>query len=140
MVVQTPEAEWIEIQVLLTTNSIFVPSGTRKFNHQLSPSPAFILHRIMSSILLQGGTALIHNASDHVKAVKTDILIKGNNIVGMGPNLHAPESSTEIIDCTDKIISPGFVDTHHHMWQTQLKGRHGNEVLLEYYLTGMFNE
>jgi cytosine/adenosine deaminase-related metal-dependent hydrolase len=35
-----------------------------------------------------------------------------------------------------KIISPGFVDTHHHLWQTQLKGRHANELLLEYMASG----
>lgn len=27
-----------------------------------------------------------------------------------------------MIDCTDKIVSPGLVDTHRHMWETALKG------------------
>jgi cytosine/adenosine deaminase-related metal-dependent hydrolase len=41
-----------------------------------------------------------------------------------------------IIDCTAKIISPGFVDTHHHVWQTCLKGTHADETLLDYFPSG----
>lgn len=33
---------------------------------------------------------------------------------------------------------PGFIDTHHHVWQTQLKGRHANQTLLNYFPTGNF--
>ena|ERR1700761_7004878 len=89
----------------------------------------------MSSVLLKNGTALIHDESDHVKPVKTNILIEGNKIAKIGNNITA-DSSTEVVDCTDKIISPGFIDTHHHLWQTQLKGRHADELLLEYMVTG----
>lgn len=79
----------------------------------------------MASLLLKNGTALIHNPQDdHVDAVKTDILISGNKISQIGKDLTAPSSSTTTIDCTDKIISPGFVDTHHHVWQTPLKVPH----------------
>lgn len=37
-----------------------------------------------------------------------------------------------------KIISPGFVDTHHHVWQTLLKGRHADQTLLQYLPAGNF--
>lgn len=89
----------------------------------------------MASLLLKGGTALIHDADDHVKALKTDILIEGNKIAKIEPEILAPPN-VEAIDCTDKIISPGFVDTHHHVWQTQLKGRHADQLLLDYMVTG----
>jgi cytosine/adenosine deaminase-related metal-dependent hydrolase len=89
----------------------------------------------MTSLLLKGGTALIHDAHDHVKALKTDILIEGNKIAKIEPEISAP-LNVEAIDCTDKIISPGFVDTHHHVWQTQLKGRHADQLLLDYMVTG----
>ena len=98
--------------------------------------------RLMSppSILLHRGTVLTHvhhNGKDQVtKREDTDVLIEGNIIRKIAPRildslgpLNA-NSGIEIIDCTGKIISPGFVDTHHHLWQTQLKGRHAEQNLL----------
>lgn len=89
-----------------------------------------------NSILLQGGTLLIHGENDHVKSVQADLLIEGNTIAKIEVNIK-PSAGTQVIDCTNKIISPGFIDTHHHVWQTLLKGRHANELLLDYYPSGM---
>jgi cytosine/adenosine deaminase-related metal-dependent hydrolase len=89
-----------------------------------------------SSILLQGGTILKHDADDQVHALQdTDLLIQGEIIAKIGVNLVAPPGA-KVIDCHDKIISPGFVDTHHHVWQTQLKGRHSDDTLLDYTAKG----
>jgi cytosine/adenosine deaminase-related metal-dependent hydrolase len=88
-----------------------------------------------SSILLSNGTVLIHDEEDHLTPVKADILIAGNKIVEIAPSV-APSSDTIHIDCTGKIVSPGFVDTHHHVWQTQLKGRHADDLLLDYMVKG----
>jgi cytosine/adenosine deaminase-related metal-dependent hydrolase len=90
----------------------------------------------MAEIVLKNGTALIHAGDEHVQAVKTDILIKGQKIVKIANDISAPNAT--IIDCTDKIISPGFIDTHHHVWQTQLRGRHGDQNLIEYLPSGRF--
>ncbi|EPS38487.1 hypothetical protein H072_7782 [Dactylellina haptotyla CBS 200.50] len=88
----------------------------------------------MAKLLLQGGTVLIHGENDVVAAQKVDVLVEGTTIVKIGESLDA--SGAEVVDCSRKIISPGFVDTHHHCWQTQLKGRHANHMLLEYLPTG----
>ncbi|KAH0415886.1 Metallo-dependent hydrolase, partial [Aureobasidium melanogenum] len=93
----------------------------------------------MSSKLLRGGTVLVHDEHDHVNVLRnTDVLIQGNKIVEISPGIQVPEE-TEIINCADSLISPGLIDTHHHVWQTQLKGRHANELLLEYFYSGNFN-
>lgn len=89
------------------------------------------------SLLLRGGTVLIHETDDHITPTKSDILVEGSRIAKIGPSI-SPPSGCEIIDCTKKVISPGFIDTHHHVWQTQLKGRHANDLLLDYYPHGNF--
>ncbi|KAM0694466.1 hypothetical protein Q7P36_004821 [Cladosporium allicinum] len=89
------------------------------------------------NILLKNGTALIHGENDKVDAVRTDILISGSKISMVAANISPPPGS-EVINCTDKIISPGFVDTHHHVWQSLLKGRHANQTLMQYLPEGNF--
>ncbi|KFY22972.1 hypothetical protein V493_06186, partial [Pseudogymnoascus sp. VKM F-4281 (FW-2241)] len=89
-----------------------------------------------SSILLQGGTVLYHDDEDYVTALKdTDVLVTGNLITEIAKDIDVPDGAT-VIDCKGKIVSPGFIDTHHHLWQTQLKGRHMDETLLEYMVAG----
>jgi cytosine/adenosine deaminase-related metal-dependent hydrolase len=50
---------------------------------------------------------------------QADLLIEGSKIVAVGPNLSAGHS--EIIDCSDSIVMPGFVDTHRHAWESLLR-------------------
>jgi cytosine/adenosine deaminase-related metal-dependent hydrolase len=78
----------------------------------------------------------MHDGDDHVHSAKKDILIVDNIIKKVGSDISYPDD-IEVIDCTNKIISPGFIDSHHHVWQTQLKGRHANEMLLDYIYTGL---
>ena len=52
---------------------------------------------------------------------KCDILIKDGVIQDVGENL-SPGEITNVIDATNCIVSPGFVDTHHHLWQQLIRG------------------
>ena len=49
-----------------------------------------------------------------------DILIKGNRIHSVGVNLRKQinEKEDRIIDCSDCVVIPGLVNTHHHFYQT----------------------
>lgn len=49
-----------------------------------------------------------------------DVLIEDGAIKAVGQNLDG--AGAETIDGSDCIVSPGFVDGHRHMWQTQLAG------------------
>ncbi|WP_416981003.1 amidohydrolase family protein [Streptomyces sp. T028] len=49
----------------------------------------------------------------------TDVLIEGDRIVEVGPGLSADGAT--VIDATDRIVLPGFVDTHRHLWQTAVR-------------------
>lgn len=91
-----------------------------------------------ASILLQQGTVLTHDDDDHVIPLyETDVLIRGDIIAAVGKDLESTlDGDVNVVDCRGKIISPGYVDTHHHVWQTQLKGRHAEEGLIAYMVTG----
>ncbi|KAF5594944.1 5-methylthioadenosine s-adenosylhomocysteine deaminase [Fusarium pseudocircinatum] len=94
---------------------------------------------LYQSILLKNATILVPKGpgDNHVIPLKNhSLLIKGNKIARIAPHIDPPSESTEVIDCSAKIISPGFVDTHHHVWQTQLKGRHADHSLFEYMVPG----
>jgi 5-methylthioadenosine/S-adenosylhomocysteine deaminase len=49
-----------------------------------------------------------------------DVLIVGDTIAAVGKQL--PRHGTDVIDATGKIVMPGFVDTHNHLWQSLIRG------------------
>ena len=59
---------------------------------------------------------------------KADVLIEGTKISAVGPNLSAADA--EIIDASDMIVMPGFVDSHRHVWEGILRNI-GTELPLE---------
>ncbi|MFJ6081758.1 amidohydrolase family protein [Streptomyces sp. NPDC092369] len=49
-----------------------------------------------------------------------DVLIEDGVIVEVAARIDAPDA--ELIDATDRIVMPGFVDNHRHSWQTAFRG------------------
>ena len=88
------------------------------------------------SILLKNGSLIVHDDNDNVVIkYNSDILIEEGIISRIGKGIEAKEGVL-VIECSGKIISPGFIDTHHHVWQMQLKGRHSDDTLVEYHPKG----
>jgi 5-methylthioadenosine/S-adenosylhomocysteine deaminase len=48
-----------------------------------------------------------------------DVLIEGSRIAAVRPRIEATDAV--IIDATEKVLLPGFVDTHRHTWQSLLR-------------------
>lgn len=63
--------------------------------------------------------------------VNCDVLIEDGLISAVGTGLKH-STDVRIIDGTDAIVSPGFVDTHRHTWQTQLRTIATDYVLSDY--------
>jgi 5-methylthioadenosine/S-adenosylhomocysteine deaminase len=51
---------------------------------------------------------------------KSDVLIQGKKIVSVGPNLKAPADAV-VVNAAGLIVMPGFIDTHHHQYETVLR-------------------
>jgi 5-methylthioadenosine/S-adenosylhomocysteine deaminase len=52
---------------------------------------------------------------------RADVLIEDQRIAAVGPDLPR-QSGVEVVDGRDRIVMPGFVDTHRHMWAAMLRG------------------
>jgi cytosine/adenosine deaminase-related metal-dependent hydrolase len=63
-----------------------------------------------------------------------DVLIEDGTIVAVAPSTEAEDC--EVIDATDRIVMPGFVDTHRHTWQAPWRNI-ASDWSLFHYLWGM---
>jgi len=48
-----------------------------------------------------------------------DVLVEGKKILAVGPRLSAP--GIPVIEARGRIVMPGFIDTHHHQFETALR-------------------
>ena len=71
-------------------------------------------------ILLKGGTIISMDAAvgDFVQG---DILIEGKKIAAVGTNVKASGPGLRIVDASNTILIPGFVDCHRHSWEGVLR-------------------
>ena len=84
----------------------------------------------MARTLLHGGEVLIGDpAEGRVEAA--DLLVEDGRIAEIGSVL---EVDAEVIDASGRLIVPGFVDTHRHVWQTAMRGICADWTLLDYFL------
>ena len=60
--------------------------------------------------------------------VQADVLVEGKKILAVGPSLQAGGAAT--IDATGRIVMPGFIDTHHHQFETALRSFLADGVLI----------
>ena len=84
----------------------------------------------MGKILLKGGTVLTVDP-DIGDRTTGDVLIEDDTIVGVEASI---EADAEVVDCTGKIVIPGFVDTHRHTWEAAIRNCAPNATLDDYFV------
>jgi 5-methylthioadenosine/S-adenosylhomocysteine deaminase len=60
--------------------------------------------------------------------VNGDVLVQGNKIVAIGRNLQA--GGADEIDAEGRVVMPGFIDTHHHQFETALRSYLADGILI----------
>ena len=88
------------------------------------------------SKLLAGGTIVaFDDETQQLRVIREgSLLIEGDRIKSLSDIAFPTDlpADVDIIDCTNKIITPGFIDTHRHGWQTVFKTLGSNTTLAEY--------
>ena len=84
-------------------------------------------------IVLKGGSivSLDPAVGDFAKG---DVLIEGKKISAVGDRVKAPPQA-EVIDASNTIVIPGFVDAHRHSWEGQLRRIIPDGAIAEYMAT-----
>ena len=80
-------------------------------------------------LLLRGGMVLSMDSAvgDFPQG---DVLIEGKQIVAVGPRIEAGDAA--VVDATNRVVMPGFVDTHYHQYQTALRSQLSDGLLANY--------
>lgn len=82
----------------------------------------------MDRLLLQHGTVI--DTEPVAVHTDTDVLIEDGRITAVGAGIDP--AGAEVVDATDRIVAPGFVDTHRHGWQSVLKSVAMDVNIMEY--------
>jgi 5-methylthioadenosine/S-adenosylhomocysteine deaminase len=76
--------------------------------------------------VIRGGAVMTMDGGEWPEA---DVVVEGKKIVAVGPNIGAGFGG-QVIDATDRIVMPGFIDTHHHQFETALRSFLADGVLI----------
>ncbi|WP_258571314.1 amidohydrolase family protein [Flavimaribacter sediminis] len=78
-------------------------------------------------VLIKGGVVLSMD-DDVGNFAVGDVLIEGSRIIEVGANIDAGDAA--VLNADGKIVLPGFIDTHHHQFETALRSQLSNGILI----------
>jgi len=85
------------------------------------------------SVVVRGARAIMTGSAQAPRAIGPDIRIQGSKIVAIGAL--DPEPGEQTVDASGCVVYPGWVNTHHHLLQTLMKGVPGGmNVSLRHWL------
>jgi cytosine/adenosine deaminase-related metal-dependent hydrolase len=80
-----------------------------------------------SEILIQGAAAVVTMDGARREIAGGDVLIRGGVIAAVGSGLR---TSGEVLPATGCVVTPGLVNTHHHLYQTLTRAVPGGQDAL----------
>jgi 5-methylthioadenosine/S-adenosylhomocysteine deaminase len=85
----------------------------------------------MQRAVIRGGDVLVGAPIDG-RVEPADVVIEDGRIAAIAPDA-GPVGEAEELDARGCFVIPGFVDTHHHLWQTTMRGICADWDLTDYY-------
>jgi cytosine/adenosine deaminase-related metal-dependent hydrolase len=83
----------------------------------------------MSDILIRNADVIVTMDAGRREIAGGDLLIRGGVIAAVGQGLQAPQGA-EVVDALGCIITPGLVNTHHHLYQSLTRAVPGGQDAL----------
>lgn len=80
----------------------------------------------MTQTLIKGATIL--TMDDDAREFTGDVLIEGGVITAVGPDL--PQGDAKVVHAAGCLLTPGLVNTHHHLYQTLTRAVPGGQDAL----------
>ncbi|WP_309664350.1 8-oxoguanine deaminase [Tabrizicola sp.] len=82
----------------------------------------------MSEILIRNAQTIVTMDASRREITAADVLIRGGVIAAVGQDLHAPQA--EVVDAQGCVVTPGLVNTHHHLYQSLTRAVPGGQDAL----------
>lgn len=82
----------------------------------------------MSGILIRNADVVVTMDAGRQELANADLLIRDGVIAAVGPRLDAADA--EVINAGGCVVTPGFVNTHHHLYQTLTRAVPGGQDAL----------
>lgn len=70
------------------------------------------------TLLLRDADLVVTMDAARREIPRASVLIEGNRIAAVGPAAGLPRAADEVIDLAGHVLTPGLINTHHHMYQT----------------------
>jgi cytosine/adenosine deaminase-related metal-dependent hydrolase len=83
----------------------------------------------VTEILLRGADTILTMDDTRRELLRADILIRDGVIAAVGTGIEAPEGA-EVIDLSGCLVTPGLVNTHHHLYQSLTRAVPGGQDAL----------
>lgn len=83
----------------------------------------------MSEILIRNADAVVTMDASRQEIAGGDVLIRGGVIAAVGQGLVAP-AGAEVVQAAGCVVTPGLVNTHHHLFQTLTRAVPGGQDAL----------
>ncbi len=82
----------------------------------------------MRDILIRKADVIVTMDGTRRELAQADLLIRGGQVAAVGQGLSAPEA--EVIEAAGCVVTPGLVNTHHHLYQSMTRAVPGGQDAL----------